>query len=220
MTNKQQSRKTYQGEKNNKERTMGKLIAAVGRVLEQKGYPGLTVGNISKEAGVDRKLIYLYFGTLDKLVETYIKGKDYWVSATINAVEYFGNTPTAGSRGFLESLLMNQFEEFQKNVEMQKVLAWQICEESLIMSEIAQEREKMSALFFAFADKELQGKDLDLRGVVSILVAGIYYLVLHSAHTKSTVCEIDISTAEGMDRIKDSIKNILGWAYDSVEKPS
>ncbi len=220
MTNKQQSRKKYQGEKNNKERTMGKLITSVGKVLEEKGYSGLTIANISKEAGVDRKLIGLYFGTLDNLVETYIRGKDYWLSATINAVGYFGNAPEVGSRGFLESLLLNQLEDFLTNTEMQKILAWQICEESALMSEISQEREKMSALFFAFADKELQGKDLDLRAVVTILVAGIYYIVLHSAHTKSTVCEIDISTPEGLNRIKASIKNILGWAYNSVEEPA
>jgi AcrR family transcriptional regulator len=220
MTNKQQSRKRYQGEKNNKERTMGKLIAAVGEVLKEKGYPGLTIANISKKAGVDRKLIGLYFGTLDNLVETYVRGKDYWLSATVNAVEFFGNAPEVGSRGFLESLLLNQLEDFLTNTEMQKILAWQICEESVLMSEISQEREKMSALFFAFADKELQGKDLDLRAVATILVAGIYYLVLHSVHTKSTVCEIDISTPEGLNRIKASIKNILGWAYNSVEEPT
>jgi len=219
MTKEQQSRKIYQGAKNNKERTMGKAIAAVGKVLEEKGYTGLTMSNISKYAEVDRKLIYAYFGTVENLVETYIKGKDYWVSATMGAVEFFGNSPMKGSMGFLESLLLNQFDELRENREMQKIVAWQMSEESSIMSEVAQEREKMSALFFAFADKELQGKDLDLRGVVSVLVAGIYYIVLHSANIKSTVCEIDLSTEEGMDRIKSSIKKILGWAYSSVEEP-
>ncbi|MFD2903708.1 TetR/AcrR family transcriptional regulator [Sphingobacterium anhuiense] len=218
MAKEQQSRKTYQGVKNNKERTMGKAIAAVGKVLAEKGYTGLTMSNISKYAEIDRKLIYAYFGTVENLVETYIKGKDYWVSATEGAAEFFGSAPAASSMAVLESLLLNQFDELRENREMQKIVAWQMSEESSIMSEIAQEREKMSALFFAFADKELQGKDLDLRGVVTILVAGIYYIVLHSENVKSTVCEIDISTEEGMDRIKTSIKKIVGWAYSSVEE--
>lgn len=59
---------------------MGKMIASVGKVLEEKGYIGLTVANISKYAGVDRKLVTLYFGSVEKLIETYIKGKDYWSS--------------------------------------------------------------------------------------------------------------------------------------------
>lgn len=207
------ARKTYSGEKNNKERTMGKLIAAVGNVLEEKGYTGLTITNISKYADVDRKLINVYFGSVENLVETYIKGKDYWVSATIGAVEHFGNSPTEGSRGFLESLLINQMDQFISNEEMQKAIVWQLSERSPIMSQIAEEREKMSALFFAFADKELTGKDVDLRAITSLLVAGIYYLVLHSKNTESTFCEIDLTTTEGLERIRNAVKRILGWAY-------
>ena len=70
------ARKTYQGEKNDKSRTMTKLIQAVGAVLEKKGYTGLSIANIASTAGVDRKLISVYFGSVDNLIETYIKGKD------------------------------------------------------------------------------------------------------------------------------------------------
>lgn len=212
---KKQGRKTYQGEKNNKERTMGKLISSVGKVLEDKGYTGLTTANIAKVAGVDRKLISLYFGSLDNLVETYIKGKDYWKTAAFAAVSNFGESPSAGSKGFLESLLMHQMDEFEANTELQKAILWQISEPSSIMSEVAHEREKMNALFFAFADKELVDKNIDLRGVTSVLLAGIYYLLLHAKNSGSTFCEIDLSTAEGMQRIRVAVKDILGWAYSS-----
>ncbi|WP_286850663.1 MULTISPECIES: TetR/AcrR family transcriptional regulator [Sphingobacterium] len=214
-----QQRKTYKGEKNDKERTMGKLILSVGKVLEEKGYTGLTINNISKSAGVDRKLVYLYFGSLENLIETYIKGKDYWVAATIGAVEFFGNSPQTGSKGFLESLLLNQLMELQNNKEMQKIVSWQICESSEIVSHVAREREKMSAMFFAFADRELQGKEIDLRAIAGLLVAGINYVVLHAVNTKSTVCEIDLSTPEGMERIRVAVKKVLEWAYNSVEEP-
>jgi len=206
-------RKLYKGEKNDKERTMGKLIAAVGVVLQEKGYPGLTIANISKAAGVDRKLVYLYFETVENLVETYIKGKDFWVSATVHAVEYFGKAPAEGSKGVLEALLLNQMDGFMENKEMQKAVAWQISEKSEIMSYISRERERMSALYFAFADKELEGKEVDLRAVTSILVAGIYYLVLHAENTESTFCEIDLTEKAGLDRIRLAIKNMLSWTY-------
>lgn len=213
-----QQRRTYKGEKNDKERTMRKIILSVGKVLEEKGYTGLTINNISKAAGVDRKLVYLYFGTLDNLIETYIKGKDYWLSATVGAVEYFGNTPQSGSKGFLESLLLNQLSELQNNKEMQKIVTWQISESSEIVSQVAREREKMSSMFFAFADKELQGKEIDLRAIAGLLVAGINYVVLHSVNTNSTVCEIDVSTEDGMDRMKAAVKKVLELVYASVEE--
>ncbi|MNE98904.1 hypothetical protein D3C80_1974970 [compost metagenome] len=85
------------------------------------------------------------------------------------------------------------------------------------MSQITREREKMSALFFAFADKEMEGKNVDLRAISSILTAGIYYLVLHSINTESTFCEIELN-ADGLDRIRNAVKTILSWAYGENEK--
>lgn len=209
------ARKTYQGEKNNKERTMSKLIQSVGSVLEKEGYTGLSISNISKAAGVDRKLITVYFGTVDNLIETYIKGKDYWVSATVGAMKALANSSTGGSRPFLETLLLDQIDHFIEDEEMQKVVLWQISEKSDIMSHVTQNRERMSALFFPFSDKEFEGKNIDLRGISSLLVAGIYYLVLHSKTTDSTFCEIDITTKVGMNRIREAVKTILNLTYNS-----
>lgn len=212
-----QTRKTYKGEKNDKERTMQKLISAVGTVLCDRGYTGLTVSNIAKEAGVDRKLIPLYFGSVEQLVEIYIKGKDYWVTSTMGAMAYFSKAPLEGSKGFLESLLMKQMDIFMDNKEMQKAILWQLSEESKIMEQIATAREKMSALFFTFAEKDLKQHDVDLRAIASILVGAIYYIVLHAENTDSTFCEIDLRTAEGVDRIRAAVKQILDWTYTNKQ---
>lgn len=212
------ARKTYKGEKNDKERTMNKLIQAVGTVLEKRGYTGLTIVNISKEAGVNRKLITLYFESLDNLVETYIKSKDYWVNTSVGAMEILAKMSNASSKEFLETLLLDQIDHFSKNEEMQKVVLWQISEKSAIMSHVTQSRERMSSIFFPFADKELEGTGTDLRAVSSLLVAGIYYLVLHAKSTDSTFCEIDITSTEGMDRIRNAVKTILKQTYDNAKK--
>lgn len=209
------ARKTYQGEKNNKERTMYNLIQAVGTVLEKEGYTGLTITKVSNAAGVDRKLISVYFGTIENLVETYIKGKDYWVSATVGAMEALANSSDGGSRPFLETLLLDQLDHFMEDEEMQKVVLWQISEKSEIMSHVTQSRERLSSLFFPFSDKEFVEKNIDLRAISSLLVAGIYYLVLHSKTTDSTFCEIDITTKEGMNRIREAVKKILKLTYNS-----
>lgn len=209
------ARKTYQGEKNDKSRTMSKLIQAVGVVLEKKGYTGLSIANIASTAGVDRKLISVYFGSVDNLIETYIKGKDYWVGATAAAEETLAKTAEISSRLFLENLLLEQIDQFTLNEEMQKVVLWQISEKSDIMSHVTQTREKMSSLFFPYSDKELAGKNVDLRAVSSLLVAGIYYLVLHTKTTDSTFCEINLTTEEGMNRIKNAVKFILKQTYDA-----
>ena len=76
--------------------------------------------------------------------------------------------------------------------------------------------ERTSGLtFFALADKELKGKNIDLRAVAGLLVGGIYYMVLHAKSTDSLFCEIDINKPEGMKRIKDAISLILKNTYNN-----
>lgn len=82
------------------------------------------------------------------------------------------------------------------------------------MFHICNEREKLSKAFFAASDKELKGRKVDLRAVAGLLVAGIYYMVLHAKATDSLFCEIDVNDPKGQKRISDAIKTILKWAYN------
>lgn len=210
------ARKTYQGEKNNKSRTMNKLIQAVGIVLKQKGYTGLTVSNITAEAGVDRKLVSVYFGSVNNLIETYIKGKNYWDTINESAINFLTTASETSTRLILENLLLTQLEHFTNDEEMQKVVLWQISENTELMAHVTANREEIYPLLFPKADQELKDQQVDLRAISSILVAGIYYLVLHTKTTNSTFCEIDLTTDQGMGRIKTTIKKILEDTYSIV----
>jgi AcrR family transcriptional regulator len=213
------ARKTYQGISNDKERSIQKLINAVGSIIESKGYTGLSATNIANAAGLSRRLITLYFGTVENLIETYVRGKDYWLVASGEAVSMMKENKGENTRQILECLLQNQLDYFFSNEEMQKTILWQISESSTIMKEVAEEREQLSKYFFALSDKELGGKDIDLRAISALLVAGIYYLVLHAKSTDTLFCEIDLNTPEGMARIKKAISLILEKTYNYQPTP-
>ena len=57
---------------------------------------------------------------------------------------------------------------------------------------------------------------VDFRAVSAILVAAIYYIVLHAKTNGSTMCGIDASTDEGKERILNAVGQILDWSYKSV----
>lgn len=78
------TRKVVKGPIRDKERTKKKLLAAVGKVLRVKGYSGLKVSRIATVAGFDKKLVYEYFGGVDKLIDEYIKTQDYWSKISPN----------------------------------------------------------------------------------------------------------------------------------------
>ncbi|WP_069661296.1 TetR/AcrR family transcriptional regulator [Arcticibacter eurypsychrophilus] len=207
-------RKKYQGVINNKDRSMQKLIEAVGTIIKTKGYTGLTATNIAGAADLNRRLITLYFGTIDNLIDTYVRSKDYWIAAAGDAVDMIKVNIGENTRPIIESLLHNQLDYFCDNEEMQKIVLWQISQSTQIMKEVCEERELLSKNFFALSDVELKARGVDLRAVSALLVAGIYYLVLHAKSTDSLFCEIDLNTQEGMDRIKKAISLILEKTYN------
>ncbi|MEO6521348.1 MAG: TetR/AcrR family transcriptional regulator [Mucilaginibacter sp.] len=206
-------RKTYQGPNNDKERSKQKLIEAVGIVIREYGYKGLTASNIAKKAGVNRRLIYFYFDNLDQLIEIYIKSKDYWVDAAGNAGELIAAKKGIDTRLILEEMLINQLDYFSKDEEMQKMILWQISERSQVMFDVAEEREKVGKDFFDLADPFFHNTDVDLRAVTGLLVAGVYYMVLHAKSNDSLFCQIDVNTETGLTRIKNAICQILKDTY-------
>lgn len=59
-------------------RTEEKLVAAVGTLLCRGGVAALGVNAVAEEAGVEKVLVYRYFGGLDGLMEAYAARSDFW----------------------------------------------------------------------------------------------------------------------------------------------
>lgn len=210
------AKKRYQGTSNDKERSTQKLIEAVGIIIKTKGYTGLTATNISKAAGLSRRLITIYFESVESLIETYIRNKNYWAEASGYVNEMIEKNQGESTRQLLDILLQNQLDHFYEDEEMQKIVLWQISQKNQIINTVSEDRERLGSSFFKLADKELYGKDIDLRAVASLLFAGIYYMVLNAKSTDSLFCEIDINKPENMTRIKKAISLILEKTYDKA----
>lgn len=203
------TKKIYQGEINDKERSKQKLINAVGKVLEIKGYSGLTATNISKAAGLSRRLITTYFDSVDNLIETYVRNKDYWTEASGNINKIIEQNQGNNTKEVIDYLLQNQLDYFYNSKEMQKLILWEISEKTKIMYEVCDDRERLGSKVFELADEEFKADAIDIRAVSALLVAGIYYMVLHAKSTNTLFCGIDINETEGMNRIKKAISLIL-----------
>lgn len=132
---------------------MDKLVASVGKVIQKKGYVGLNIANISKEAGLDRRLVYTYFGSLDNLVETYIKQKDYWNTDAQKDIQALLEEEEAdnGERTAI-NLLQGQFDAVLKDKVLQKLIHWELGEKNKILRKISDEREQLGEELFNHYD--------------------------------------------------------------------
>ena len=76
----------------------------------------------------------------------------------------------------------------------------------------------MGSKLFALIDPSFDKTDVDIRAVCALLLGGIYYLTLHANSTGGTVCEIDIQTEEGKERIIKGLEDIIKWTYEEGDK--
>lgn len=213
-----EKKRNYSGAIKDKERTKLKLLKAVGDVFKEYGFNGLTMKRVVERAGVDRRLIYDYFGGFDTLVETYLRGKDYWYGFSGGMEELVADNQETHARQLAQTIVLNQLENFYQNEELQQIIRWQLSENSPVMHDLCIEREKIGSELFKLTDPFFEGSTVDLRAVVALLIGGIYSMVLHAKTAQTTFCEIDLNSDEGMERIRKALSKIIEGAYRAAEE--
>lgn len=203
-------RKVVQGPIRDKEKTKQKLLNAVGKIIKTKGYSGLMVSKIAAVAGFDKKLIYEYFGSTDKLIDEYIRSQDYW--------SQYNHDPdmdlSDGGKQMSKSALLNQFESLRKNKELQKIIVWELSESRPILKKLVDQREEVGELLFKnITDPYFGERSEEYRAITALLVAGIYHLNLYTGHNGTTFCGLNLKTDEGRKKIEEAIEGIIDYAY-------
>ncbi|WP_339750723.1 TetR/AcrR family transcriptional regulator [Algoriphagus aquimarinus] len=211
------ARKIPDGEYRNKERTKAKLVDAVGEIIRSEGYTKLGVNHIATVAGVSKKLIYRYFETPEKLIETYVRNKDYWMAFDHLAKELAEKHQSDKGREYIPTVLKNLYEHMYAVPETQKIILWEISEPSKLMQEICLKREKFGSEIFAMTDSFFENTSVDIRGICALLLGGIYYQTLHSNATGGTFCEIETDHEERKRRLFKSLESIINWAYTEAD---
>ncbi len=161
--------------------TSRKLTAAVGSLLARKGFKGVGVNALAREACVDKKLIYRYFGGLNGVIAAFAKEGDFWPSALEMAggnAEKFAALPIEKRL----SLFSKQFIRALRRRPMTlKIMAWEMVESNDLTRELEAVREQGILDFMdRFFSGEKEAKDLQ----TGIMLAGaaISYLLIRSEH--------------------------------------
>jgi len=204
----QKARKVTSGPVREKARTVNKIINAVGKVLKKKGYPGLTIANIASEAKVDRKLIYTYFDNLDSLIEIYISQRDYWKTKAQSTISKLLEKEVISAEE-MESLLIGQFDTVLNDQILQRILQWELSENKDILRKLADSREDIGEKLIRKYEKNIKNTDVDIRAVLALQTAGLYYLAMHAKSNGSTFCGLDLNNKADKERIENALKQIL-----------
>jgi AcrR family transcriptional regulator len=198
----------------NRERTRKKLIDAVGEVLAQEGFTRLGVNAVARQAGVDKVLIYRYFGGLPGLIKAFGQEGDFWPSME----ELAGGDIEAYRRMSFEERLNIMGQNFLRGIRKrpltQEVMAWEMVERNELTEELEIIREtrmlRFAELFFP-----MEGSRVDLAAIITIIGAGISYLVCRSRRIR-WYNGVDLQADEGWQRLEDAMRQIVSAVLKQV----
>ncbi|UZT98117.1 TetR/AcrR family transcriptional regulator [Chryseobacterium fluminis] len=203
-------RKVVQGPIRDKEKTKQKLLAAVGKILRVKGYSGLKVSKIAAVAGFDKKLIYEYFGSTEKLIDEYIRSQDYWSKINQNIEVDLSD----GGQELSKLAVLNQFESLKKNKELQKIILWELSESKPMLRKLVEQREEAGGMLFENITDPYFGEDATrYRAIMALIISGAYYLNLYTGYNANKFCGIDMKSDEGRQEVEKAIVELIDFAY-------
>jgi len=191
----------------NREATRTRLIQAVGTLLAREGFTGLGVNAVAREAGVDKVLIYRYFGGLSELIVAFGREGNFWPSIKELAdgdVEAYSRLPVNEQ---LSRLSRNFIQAIRQRPITQEILAWEMVERNDLTVELETIRENTMMNFFdMFFPSTGNGPDIAAMG--AIIGAGISYLVSRGRQIRF-YNGVDLESEEGWKRLADAVDTMI-----------
>lgn len=187
-------------------RTEEKILAAVGAILaEPGGSRRLGVNAIAARSGVDKVLIYRYFGGLDGLLAAFADKSDLWPKAD----EAMPPESAADLSASLAALIRNYIAALRRRPATLEALAWEMSERTALSERLervrAQWRRDVTAR--AFRDHKVPAK-VDIEAVMAVLAAAADHLAARE-RLGGDFYGVALDDPAGRQRLDDAFAAIL-----------
>lgn len=191
--------------------TQDALIEAVGQVIGRDGFGAVGVNAVAREAGVDKVLIYRYFGGLPELLAAYGERGDFWW--TIDEVlQEADNSPTGDLASWLTAVFRQHVAFLRHHPVTLEILAWEMSERNALTIALEEVREARGLhLMRQLAGRFNMDESLVLRHVGPVMAlfgAASNYLVTRARGIR-TFNGIDVQSELGWTQIYETIEAML-----------
>jgi AcrR family transcriptional regulator len=191
----------------NKEETKERIVDAVGKLLAEGGFRRLGVNAVAREAGVDKVLIYRYFGGMPELLRAFGESGDFWPTLeelTAHDLNGLREEPLAQAAA---TVLRSFVRALQRRPLTHEILAWETVERNELTEVLEEVREDAAARLLEEIAPVAEESRVDIAAITALLGAGIMYLVVRSRHVK-VFNTVDIGSEEGWRRLEAAITAI------------
>nr|WP_321258039.1 TetR/AcrR family transcriptional regulator [uncultured Pseudodesulfovibrio sp.] len=196
----------------NKEQTRQRIVGAVGKVLAEGGFKRLGVNRIAREAGVDKVLIYRYFGGLAELVTEYRNSIEYWPRPEEVIPVTNEDEPEDGAE-ILRIFFRNYVHALRKRPMTLEIMAWEMTAHDDMA--IRLEDIRVRTALECFEQMELHGAEkCDLSTGVLILFSAVNSLLVKSRCAR-TVGGLNLREDAAWNRIDTTVNAMIHGLFSS-----
>ena len=186
-------------------KTEKQIIDAVARILADKGYGALGINAIARQAGVDKVLIYRYFGGLPQLLEAFAKTPEYWSSYEEMAGGELATLMKLPKGQRLATIVNGMARAFRKRPLSLEAMAWETVEANELTRVLANTREHSGKRLL----KQLEVKPSEPAWTAfALMSAGVLYLSMLARHEEHWA-GIPIQEERGWKQIEDGVSSLL-----------
>ena len=197
------------------EETKRLIMETVSEIMKESGHTDLEVMKITRRMGKSKGVIGYHYDNLNELLKLYIQQKDYW-PALFERFDFKDQPGEQLIRQLMIELMQDNLKLFKDTPEMQKIILWQISQASPMLRKVSDDREAAGANIFKMIEPYFIHSGINFKAVIGLLLGGSYYMVLHAASNKSTVCGIDLNWEHDMDEVQKTIGQLISWAWEKA----
>ena len=198
--------------------TRKKIIEALGRLLARDGIGEIGINAVAYEAGIDKVLIYRYFGDLEGLLRTFAEDVDLWPSMGALIGDEMNLRKNPNLREILVRYLHNQLKEIRRRKPTQEIMRWELLQQNSLTNSLSLLREKqMLDLLNKLSIKFEPDQENDLEALLALLNAGLIYMVLRSKVSEKYL-GIDLHSNFGWKRLENIIAALVDSYLENVGK--
>ena len=192
--------------------TSARILDAGGQVLARDGFGAVGVNAIARQAGVDKVLIYRYFGGLPELLRAWGASGQFWP----RVADLLGPDPQALLALPAAERYARFFEHFIDELRCRpltlEILVAELSERNELTAILEAEREAWGEQ----AAQVLGGAEFAARphmqGLTLLLVAGVQYLLLRSRRIR-LFGGVDLHSDAGWLQLKQAIRSLAREAF-------
>ncbi len=185
-----------------RERTRERILDAAVRMLARRGFGALGVNAVAREAGVDKVLLYRYFGGLEELLTAIAARPGFWPRPPPPA-------PGGGFEEWARAGLLGLYRGLRERPLTQEILRWELAELTPLTDRLAELREAAGLEDLGRTAPEGMPAGIDVPAVGALLSAGLIYLVLRGKTAKAFL-GVSLRDEAGAARVERALEAVLG----------